>query len=121
MPANGGALTVDKELLADSRLGNASVTVSVLRSGAFDIPAMLMTLDRYPYGCAEQTTSRALPLLYLSELTKSSGMPDDPQVKDRIKDAQFPASCPISHRQARSACGAPAPATCGSTPMSPTS
>jgi uncharacterized protein YfaS (alpha-2-macroglobulin family) len=74
LAANGGALTVDKELLADSRLGNASVTVSVLRSGAFDIPAMLMTLDRYPYGCAEQTTSRALPLLYLSELTKASGI-----------------------------------------------
>ncbi len=87
LAANGGALTIDKELLADSRLGGASVTVSVLRTGAFDIPAMLMTLDRYPYGCAEQTTSRALPLLYLSELTKSSGIPDDPFVKDRIKDA----------------------------------
>ncbi|MGB8817584.1 MAG: alpha-2-macroglobulin, partial [Rhizobiaceae bacterium] len=87
LAANGGALTVDKELLADSLLSDAAVTVSVLRSGAFDIPAMLMTLDRYPYGCAEQTTSRALPLLYVSELSKASGMPDDPLVQDRIKEA----------------------------------
>ena len=27
-----------------------------------------MQLDRYPYGCAEQITSRALPLLYAKEL-----------------------------------------------------
>ena len=39
---------------------------------------MLMTLDRYPYGCAEQTTSRALPLLYVSELAAGAGMADDP-------------------------------------------
>ncbi|MGL4488347.1 MAG: hypothetical protein ACRCU5_02755, partial [Rhizobiaceae bacterium] len=46
-----------------------------------------MTLDRYPYGCAEQTTSRALPLLYVSELLKSSGMPEETEVKGRIDDA----------------------------------
>jgi alpha-2-macroglobulin len=85
--AAGKSLTIDKELLADSLLGGAAVNISVLRSTAFDIPAMLMTLDRYPYGCAEQTTSRALPLLYVSELLKSSGMPDDPDVAGRINEA----------------------------------
>jgi alpha-2-macroglobulin len=85
--AAGASLTIDKELLADSLLGGASVNVSVLRSTAFDIPAMLMTLDRYPYGCAEQTTSRALPLLYVSELLQSSGMPADTEVKGRIDEA----------------------------------
>ncbi len=48
---------------------------------------MLMTLDRYPYGCAEQTTSRALPLLYLSELSAEAGMADDPDVRKRVQDA----------------------------------
>ncbi|MGL4490142.1 MAG: alpha-2-macroglobulin family protein, partial [Rhizobiaceae bacterium] len=85
--AAGASLKIDKELFADSLLGGASVNVSVLRSTAFDIPAMLMTLDRYPYGCAEQTTSRALPLLYVSELLKSSGMPEETEVKGRIDDA----------------------------------
>jgi alpha-2-macroglobulin len=85
--AAGASLKIDKELLADSLLGGASVNVSVLRSSAFDIPAMLMTLDRYPYGCAEQTTSRALPLLYVSELLQSSGMPEDTDIAVRINEA----------------------------------
>ncbi len=83
----GASLKIDKELLADSLLSDASINVSVLRSTAFDIPAMLMTLDRYPYGCAEQTTSRALPLLYISELLKSSGMPEDTEIAGRVQDA----------------------------------
>ena len=48
-----------------------------------------MTLDRYPYGCAEQTTSRAMPLLYVSELAKAAGMPEDPDLHGRIQDAIY--------------------------------
>ncbi|MDA4836192.1 hypothetical protein NY536_32690, partial [Enterobacter hormaechei] len=66
--APNSTLKIDRELLASSLLQGASVSLNVSRSSAFDIPAQLMTLDRYPYGCAEQTTSRAMPLLYLSEL-----------------------------------------------------
>ncbi|MBD9373520.1 alpha-2-macroglobulin family protein [Rhizobium sp. ARZ01] len=87
--AAGGSITIDDQLLADSILGNASVALNVSRSGAFDVPAMLMTLDRYPYGCAEQTTSRALPLLYLSELSKDSGLPDDEETKKRVQEAIY--------------------------------
>jgi uncharacterized protein YfaS (alpha-2-macroglobulin family) len=68
LSANGGTLRIDGELLADSLLDGASVTVGVTRNAAFDVASLLMALDRYPYGCAEQTTSRALPLLYLSDL-----------------------------------------------------
>lgn len=82
-------LTVDKALLADSVLQGASVSVSVTRSAAFDIPALLMSLDRYPFGCAEQTTSRALPLLYLSELAHEAGLEDDADVKKRVQDAIY--------------------------------
>ncbi len=71
---NGGALRVDRELLAASLLDGASVSVGVSQSAAFDVPSLLMTLDRYPYGCAEQTTSRALPLLYVNELASGVGM-----------------------------------------------
>ncbi len=84
---NGGALTVDHELLASSILDGASVSIGVNRDSAFDIPSLLMTLDRYPYGCAEQTTSRALPLLYVSQLAKDAGLPDDPDLKLRIQEA----------------------------------
>jgi len=87
LAANGGALTVDSELLAASILDGASVSVGVSLDAAFDIPSLLMTLDRYPYGCAEQTTSRALPLLYVSQLAKTAGLPDDPDLNERIQGA----------------------------------
>jgi uncharacterized protein YfaS (alpha-2-macroglobulin family) len=85
----GGSVTVDQALLSDSILQGASVAVNVSRSTAFDMPALLMSLDRYPYGCAEQTTSRALPLLYLSELAVQNGLADDTEVKKRVQDAIY--------------------------------
>ncbi|MBB4213806.1 hypothetical protein FHT79_000957 [Rhizobium sp. BK212] len=85
----GAKLTVDKNLLADSVLPGASISVNVTRSAAFDIPALLMTLDRYPFGCAEQTTSRALPLLYLAEVAKQAGTANDEDVHQRVQDAIY--------------------------------
>ncbi|MGN6470345.1 MAG: MG2 domain-containing protein, partial [Rhizobiaceae bacterium] len=87
--ANGGSLKIDKELLAASLLDGASVSIGVSNAAALDIPSLLMTLDRYPYGCAEQTTSRALPLLYVSELSAAAGMPADPELHKRIQDAVY--------------------------------
>ena len=87
LAANGGSLTVSSELLADSLLDGASVSLGVTPVAAFDIPSLLMSLDRYPYGCAEQTTSRALPLLYVSELSAQAGMEDDPALRERIQEA----------------------------------
>jgi uncharacterized protein YfaS (alpha-2-macroglobulin family) len=87
LAARTGSVTVDSGLLAESVKQGATVSIGVSRSAALDVPAMLMTLDRYPYGCAEQTTSRALPLLYLSELSAEAGMQDDPDVRKRVQDA----------------------------------
>ncbi len=83
------SLRIDKELLAASLLDDAHVSVGVSQSSAFDVPSLLMTLDRYPYGCAEQTTSRALPLLYVSELSAEAGMADDPELRERIQGAIY--------------------------------
>ncbi|KGD87399.1 alpha-2-macroglobulin family protein [Rhizobium sp. YS-1r] len=85
----GASVTVDSNLLADSVLQGASGSINVSRSNAFDIPALLMSLSRYPYGCAEQTTSRALPLLYLSEMVVQNGLADDAEVKKRVQDAIY--------------------------------
>ncbi|NKN38254.1 hypothetical protein HFC70_18040 [Agrobacterium sp. a22-2] len=87
--ASGSSLTVDGELLADSLLQDAAVSLNVTRADGFDIPALLMSLDRYPYGCAEQTTSKALPLLYFSELSAVSGLPERDEVKKRVQDAIY--------------------------------
>ncbi|MBA4777718.1 MAG: alpha-2-macroglobulin family protein [Rhizobiales bacterium] len=87
--APNSSLTINGDLLADSMLLGSSVAVNVTRSPAFDIPALVMMLDKYPYGCAEQTTSRALPLLYVSELTKDSGMAEDPDTRKRVQEAIY--------------------------------
>jgi uncharacterized protein YfaS (alpha-2-macroglobulin family) len=80
-------LRIDGELLADSLLDGASVTVGLTRNAAFDVASLLMALDRYPYGCAEQTTSRALPLLYLSDLGGATGADDADTIRKRINAA----------------------------------
>lgn len=89
LAAHGGSLTVDSDLLAASLLDGASVSVGVSRASAFDVPALVMSLDRYPYGCAEQTTSRALPLLYLSEMSAAAGLAEDPGIHKRVQDAIY--------------------------------
>jgi uncharacterized protein YfaS (alpha-2-macroglobulin family) len=89
LAANGGSIRIDRELLAASLLDGASVSIGVSPSAALDVPSLLMTLDRYPYGCAEQTTSRALPLLYVSELAKAAGMADDPALRERVQEAIY--------------------------------
>jgi uncharacterized protein YfaS (alpha-2-macroglobulin family) len=87
--APNSSLTVDGNLLAESMLIGSSVAVNVTRSPAFDVPALVMMLDKYPYGCAEQTTSRALPLLYVSELMKQRGGADDADLHKRVQDAIY--------------------------------
>lgn len=87
LAANGGSLRIDSGLLDGSLPGGASVAVNVSGNNALDIPALLMSLDRYPYGCAEQTTSRALPLLYVSELSEAAGLEQDPEIAGRVQDA----------------------------------
>lgn len=47
--------------------GSASMTVS-FSSLPVDAGALYSSLDRYPYGCTEQTVSRAMPLLYAEQL-----------------------------------------------------
>ena len=51
------------------------------------MPELLLQLDRYPYGCAEQVSSRALPLLYLNEVAQMIGLGTDDALDQRIKDA----------------------------------
>ncbi len=47
----------------------------------------MTALDRYPYGCAEQTTSRALPLLYLNTVAAAVGLHQDAEIKGRVDGA----------------------------------
>jgi len=63
------------------------VALSVGPSTALDAATLLKALDRYPFGCSEQITSRALPLLYVNELSTEAHLALDTAVDQRIRDA----------------------------------
>lgn len=64
----GTSLTAGDALGAGTVPGTATLDLSVATSPAFDLPGLLAALRRYPYGCAEQTVSRAFPELYAAAL-----------------------------------------------------
>jgi len=85
--AKGESLTLSSDLFADLVPGTGSVSISVGASAAFDAASLLAALDRYPFRCSEQITSRALPLLYVSELAKDAHLALDTKTDQRIRDA----------------------------------
>jgi hypothetical protein len=85
--AKGGSITVSSDLFADLVPGTGAVSLSVGSSTALDAAALLAALDRYPYRCSEQITSRALPLLYLSDLAKDAHVAIDPATEQHLREA----------------------------------
>ena len=80
-------MTLDEGLLSEFIPGTTSVSVSLGGAGPLDVPGILAALDRYPYGCAEQTTSRAMPLVYLDDVARSIGIASDTEIKERVQGA----------------------------------
>ncbi|MGI9407906.1 MAG: alpha-2-macroglobulin family protein, partial [Hyphomicrobiaceae bacterium] len=83
----GESLKVTPDLIDGLIPGLARVSVSVGQAAGFDVPGMMLALERYPYACAEQTTSRALPLLYLSSIAGRTQGVKTANIKDRIQKA----------------------------------
>lgn len=69
--------------------GTESWQVSITGAGSLDVIGLLQALDRYPYGCSEQLTSRALPLLYVDVLAlgTDAGLGTDQAARERIGEA----------------------------------
>src|SRR6185436_3528283 len=85
--ARNESISVSSDLFADLVPGTGGVQISVGPSTALDVAALLKALDRYPFGCTEQTTSRALPLLYVNELASEAHLSLDTAIDQRIRDA----------------------------------
>jgi alpha-2-macroglobulin len=85
--AKGESITLSSDLIADLVPGTGAVALSVGPSTALDVASLLKALDRYPYGCSEQITSRALPLLYVNELAAEAHLALDAAVDQRVRDA----------------------------------
>jgi len=78
--APGQTAPVDPSVLDGFAPGTASLSVNLSTLPDLGLVSLVRGLDRYPYGCIEQTVSRALPLLLVSDVAAAAGVtdPDDP-------------------------------------------
>ena len=89
----GQSVVLDDGVAGDFLTGTAEATMSLSSNPPIDVAGLVRGLSLYPYGCLEQTTSRALPLLYLSgladrwSLTGSGGATSRSAMDRRIADA----------------------------------
>jgi len=87
-PLNPGqSLTLSSDVFGDLMPGTAKLALSVTPSAALDVASLLAALDRYPLGCTEQIVSRAMPLLYVNELSASVHLATDTSIDQRISDS----------------------------------
>lgn len=83
LAAGDGFLFTD-DVFAGYRPGTGQAILSAGPLAKFDVPGLLARLDRYPYGCTEQLTSKALPLLYLSSVAQAGGLGSGAAIRRRI-------------------------------------
>ena len=82
-----GTFTFGRDVFAEMRPGTGSATLALGPLARLDAPGLLLALDRYPYGCTEQTTSRAMPLLYMDQVAVAMGLGTRDDLKTRIEGA----------------------------------
>ncbi|PQV55605.1 hypothetical protein LX70_03270 [Defluviimonas denitrificans] len=85
--AAGATFTLDRNAFAGLVPGSGRATLAAGPLARFDAPGLLATLDAYPYGCTEQLTSRALPLLYFSDVSTALGVSQKGDVSKRVTES----------------------------------
>jgi uncharacterized protein YfaS (alpha-2-macroglobulin family) len=85
--AKGETLTLSNDAFADFVPGTGRMALSVALSTSLDAATLLNALDRYPFGCSEQITSRAMAMLYVNELAGQAHLALDGDIDQRIRDA----------------------------------
>ena len=85
--AAGESLTLSRDLFADFVPGTGRVALSVAISTSLDAAALLTALDRYPFGCSEQTTSVAMALLYAKDFAGEGAAAMSGDIDQRLQDS----------------------------------
>lgn len=85
--AAGETLSLSKDVFADFVPGTGRAGLSVGLSTSLDVATLLNELDRYPFGCSEQITSRAVAMLYVNELAAQARLAPDGEIDAKVKDA----------------------------------
>ena len=85
---NPGEIFVASSALIDNFApGTGEVNVSFSRLLGIEPGGLLDALYRYPYGCSEQLTSTAMPLLYSNVLGGDDGRDPDRAIRPRVQKA----------------------------------
>ena len=82
----GESYALETSLLEGYSQAGADINLSISRLPGLSVAPYLASLNRYPYGCTEQTVSKAMPLLYVRSL---GGLRDtsDALLRSRIRSA----------------------------------
>jgi alpha-2-macroglobulin len=87
LKANGGKITLSPDIAHDMIAGRTRINVQVGPMAGLNAAGLLTELDRYPHGCAEQTVSRALPLLYVNDVARQVFAATDTSTRERVQKA----------------------------------
>lgn len=85
--AKGEEFTFDQNVFAGLMPGSGKATMAVGPLARINAPGILSALDRYPYGCTEQMTSKALPLLYFDQVAVALDLPQADNIKGRVEES----------------------------------
>ncbi|MFN3723235.1 MAG: MG2 domain-containing protein [Paracoccaceae bacterium] len=85
--AKGQTLTLDDTIFAGLAPASAKASMAIGPLARMDAPGLLATLDRYPYGCTEQITSKALPLLYFDQVARAMELDRSANLSQRIEQS----------------------------------
>jgi uncharacterized protein YfaS (alpha-2-macroglobulin family) len=83
----GESFRIDPALADPFVAGTAKISLGYSRVGGIDVPGLLQSLDEYPFGCTEQLSSTAFPLIYFSDPALHAAMPDAARVHARVQAA----------------------------------
>ncbi len=85
--APGQSFTFDANAIAGLDPASATATMALGPIARMNAPGLLAALDRYPYGCTEQITSRALPLIYYDQVAQAMRLKGADDIRARISQA----------------------------------
>ncbi|MDZ4391445.1 MG2 domain-containing protein [Cypionkella sp.] len=83
----GQEFTFDSNAFTGLIAGSGKATMAVGPIARLNAPGVLAALDAYPYGCTEQITSKALPLLYFDQVAAAMDLPGSDNMKLRVEQA----------------------------------
>lgn len=84
---SGQTFTFDQQVFGGMIPGSGRATLAIGPIARLNAPGILAALDRYPYGCTEQMTSKALPLIYFDQMAQVMRLAPDENIRARVDQA----------------------------------